>query len=271
MRLIARTRAAKKTVAVRTPRAGVRSDSYAIGAATPMLDLLVVLAKKGGHHTISALARELGLTFSRVYRLVATLEAKGFIERDPATKLYGLGPRTLEVGMRYLNEHPLVARVRPHLEQLAAETLETTFLAIRDDDQAVYVDRVDSSQAVRFQTDVGARAPWHCVAAGMALVSAESDSVIKSLLSRTRVACVGATPTRAELEREIAEVRARGFSINFGQWHADVAAVASPLVDHTGRPVAALVIGAPLMRVTPERANELGALTRAHAQRLETA
>ena len=78
-----------------------RSDGYALESAKHLLDLLIFLGSSGGDHSISGLGRSLGITFSRAYRLVATLEAKGFVERDPATKRYRIGPRAFEVGMRF--------------------------------------------------------------------------------------------------------------------------------------------------------------------------
>ncbi len=253
----------------RAPKRGApkatRSDAYALESAKHLLDVLVYLGANGGDHTVSGLSRALGLTFSRAYRVIATLEAKGFVERDATTKRYRVGPRAFEVGMRYRNDHTLIAEAHLHLERLVAESRETAFLAIRDGADIVYVDRVDSPQVVRFQTAIGSRAPWQCVAAGRALVCVESPDVLETLLSAPPVSCGGTAPSRAQLERELTAAREAGYAINFGQWHEDVAAVASAILGADGRPVAALVLGGPRARFSRQRAVELGRLVRGRA------
>lgn len=252
------------------PRAP-RTDGYALESAMHLLDVLIFLGSNGGDHSISGLGRALDISFSRAYRLVATLETKGFAERDPATKRYRVGPRAFEVGMRYLSDHSLIAEARRHLEFLVSESRETAFLAIRDGADVVYVDRVDSPQAVRFQTAIGSRAPWQCVAAGRALVSAETPETIQELVSGKPVGCAGTTVPRAQLERELATAREAGYAVNFGQWHEDVAAVASAILASNGRPVAALVLGGPRARFSRQRAVELGRLLRDRARLVLTA
>lgn len=221
-----------------------------------------------GDHSISAVGRGLGLTFSRAYRLIATLEAKGFIERDPETKRCRIGPRAFEVGMRYRSDRALIAEARRHLERLVIDSRETAFLAVRDGAQAVYIDRVDSPQVIRFQTEIGSRAPWHCVAAGRALVYSEPADVVAGLLRAPLAACGQATFARAQIERELALARELGYAVNVGQWHVDVAAVASPVLDANGRPVAALVLGGPRARFSRQRTAELGRLVRERARSL---
>lgn len=245
-----------------------RSEGYVLESATHLLDVLVFIGSHEGDHSISGVSRGLGLTFSRAYRLIATLEAKGFVERDPATKRYRIGPRAFEVGMRYRSDRALIAEARRQLERLVADSRETAFLAVRDGAEAVYIDRVDSPQAIRFQTAIGSRAPWHCVAAGRALVCQERAEVVAELLRAPLVRCGDTTLTRAQVERELALARELGYAVNIGQWHEDVAAVASPVLDADGRPVAALVLGGPKARFSRQRTVELGRLVRDRARSL---
>lgn len=263
IRRIARTVRAPTSV----PRSA-RSDGYALESATHLLDILVFIGAHEGDHSISGVSRGLGLTFSRSYRLIATLEAKGFVERDPATKRYRVGPRAFEVGMRYRSDRALIAEARRHLERLVADSRETAFLAIRDGAEAVYIDRVDSPQVIRFQTAIGSRAPWYCVASGRALVCMERADLVAELLRTPLVACGKTVLSRAQVERELAVAREQGYAVNVGQWHDDVAAVASPVIDTNGRPVAALVLGGPRARFSRQRIAELGRLVRDRARSL---
>jgi DNA-binding IclR family transcriptional regulator len=241
----------------------VQGVSYVLQSADHLLDLLVYVGSQGGSHSISDLARQLGTSFSRAYRLVATLEQKGFLERDATTKRYQVGRRAYEVGMQYLAGRSLIGEARPYLERLVALSNETALLVLRDGNEVVYIDQVDSPRAVKFQTSVGSRIPWNCSASGKALVSLEPEAVVEELLRRPLTPCSstgGVDPT--SLRQELNNVRAKGYALSMGAWNTDAAAAAVAVVDMLGRPVAAIVLAAPAARTDWPQLDRLGMLLR---------
>src|SRR5207248_2119483 len=142
---------------------------------------------------VSELGRELGLSRSTTHRYVATLAALGYLQQDPATKKYRLGPRVLDLGFSAINSMELREVAAPHLRQLSDETGYTVNMAILDDLDIVYVERCRSSRAGQREIDlnlhVGARLPAYCTSLGkvlLAFLAADEQTVRLEQIDFTR-------------------------------------------------------------------------------------
>jgi len=82
---------------------------------------------------VSELGRDIGLSRSTTHRYVATLVALGYLQQDPATRKYRLGPRVLDLGFSAINSMELREVAGPHLRELSDETGYTVNMAILDD------------------------------------------------------------------------------------------------------------------------------------------
>src|SRR5215831_17566135 len=124
---------------------------------------------------VSELGRDLGLSRSTTHRYVATLVALGYLQQDPGTRKYRLGPRVLDLGFSAINSMELREVAGPHLRELSDATGYTANMAILDDLDIVYVDRCRSSQAKQREIDlnlhVGARLPAYCTSLGKVLLA----------------------------------------------------------------------------------------------------
>lgn len=195
-------------------------------------------------------ARELvaasGLPRSIVQRLLTTLEAEGFIERDPGGAGYRLAMKLWSLGCLAIGHLGVRDVARPQLERLAEQTDEVAKLGILDGTEVVYVDRVECRQPVRPYVPVGGRAPAALVATGKAILAFSGS---------------GAGASAAELR----EIRRRGYAVNRGEWEADVAGVAAPIFDAQGTVVASLGVILPVHRLSAARSAQIGQLTVAAA------
>lgn len=147
-------------------------SEYAIQTVTNALRMLEVF------HTetemgVSDLARNLGLHKNNAFRLLATLELAGYIQQTPATELYHLGPRCLELGHAFARSHSLMDRARPILEDLADRFGETSHLGALSGRQVVHLDGVLPDQLVLTGLRVGQRLDAHCTAMGKVLLAGE--------------------------------------------------------------------------------------------------
>ena len=102
-------------------------SEYAIQTVSNALRMLEVFHEES-EMGVSDLARRLGLHKNNAFRLLATLELAGYIQQTPATELYHLGPRCLELGQAFARSHTLMSQARPILEKLAADAGETAHL-----------------------------------------------------------------------------------------------------------------------------------------------
>lgn len=208
------------------------------------LDVLESLAD-GDEAALGGLARRVGLSEPTLYRLLATLAARGYVEKA-ARGRYRLTSKLSEVGGRALRRGDLAEVAAPAMRHLTEATREAALLSVRQGDGIVIIAKIECPQPVRVETYVGLRAPLHASAMGKAILGA--DDVLPGALDRFTKAT---TTARAKLARELAETRRRGWAVNRDEWRDGVSAVAMALHDAAGTAVAALSLTVPSARFTP--------------------
>ncbi len=224
-----------------------KSD-YVIQSVSRALDLLEAFSAKEGALGVTELARKLKLHKNNVFRLLATLETRGYVEQDKESERYRLGVKVYEVASVFLQHLDLRRVARPHLETLAAKSAETAYLGVLDRLSAVYVDMLESEQAVRVAPRLGRRFPAVVAAGGQVLLAA---------LGRDRQEeAVGGQVEPALILERLARVRAEGYAVDNEECERGVVAVAAPIRDLAKRVVAAVECDAPAFRWTGDRLRE---------------
>jgi DNA-binding IclR family transcriptional regulator len=222
---------------------------------------------------ISNLARRLSLGKSTVHRLASTLVDAGFLERNPATGAYRLGLELFELGMLARRKMSVVNEARPYLRSLMERTGESVHLTVLDHARVLYVNNIASPQAIRMQSNLGARVPAHCCSEGKALLACGAAETIESVIGAGLTACTPKTIVKPQrLRDELALVRARGYALDDVELEIGLRSAAAPIRDHRGEVVAAISIAGPVQRVSRKTlqryAVEVVAAARAISQRL---
>jgi IclR family transcriptional regulator, KDG regulon repressor len=199
----------------------------------------------------SELGRRLGLGKSTVHRLLTTLAGEGLLEQDPRTGGYRLGIVMFELGEAVRVHMDLHAAAGPVLGMLREETRETAQVGVLDRGEVVYVDRLESSHTLRLFTETGRRVPAHCSSSGKVLLAFLPEQARADLLDgRPLPALTPDTITDpGVLSAELSQVRARGWAEAVNEREIGVASIAAPVRDHRGDVVAAISIGAPIVRL----------------------
>lgn len=207
---------------------------------------------------LSDVAEATGLGKSTVLRLLGALSEVGYVEYDDDAKRYRLGYGLFALGLSARRFHVL-DQARSVLDRLAEATGDTVFLSVRDGDQALCADRRTGSYPIRSLTlSVGDRRPLGVGAGSLALLAFEPDEEIDHLLavSETERASFERYDT-ASLREMIAATRRDGYSFNDGQIVNAMNAVGVPVLDVSGRVIAALSIAAIRERMGEPRRAEL--------------
>ncbi len=199
----------------------------------------------------SELGRRLRLGKSTVHRLLTTLTAEGLIEQDSRTGGYRLGIVMFELGEAVRIHMDLHTAAAPVLAMLREETRETAQIGVLDRGEVVYVDRLESSHSLRLFTETGRRVPAHCTSSGKVLLAFLPGTDREALLSGKPLAAL--TPDTitdaARLRVELARIRSRGWAEAVNEREIGVASIAAPVRNSRGEVVAAISIGAPLVRL----------------------
>ena len=249
---------------------GAASGAAASGGAGPeglssvrnAARLLKVFLSREESIGVSELARRLGLGKSTVHRLLTTLSAEGLIEQDGTTGGYRLGLVVFELGEAVRVHLDLHAAAGPVLASLREQTGESSQVGVLDGVEVVYVDRLESSQSLRLFTETGRRVPINCTSSGKVLLAHLTEPARLDVLARaplTQLTPHTLTDPQA-LVVEAAQIRRRGWAEAVNEREIGVASVAAPVRDRSGEVVAAVSIGAPIIRLGAPRRRELAAI-----------
>lgn len=227
---------------------------------------------------IADMADALDLGRSTTHRYATTLVTLGYLEQGPSRK-YRLSSRVSDFGLSLLDSMVVRRLAREHLRELRARTGHTAGLAILDDSEVSYVDRWQGSRRGQYAIDLGvglgSRLPIHCSAAGKALLAHLPEAEQRELITKLRLTRrTGKTITtkaalRAALESIIAD---DGLAVEDEELLIGRRALAAPVFDEHGRPLAAVELAAPESAYTPKQlVEQLGPLVLATAERITKA
>ncbi|WJR75811.1 IclR family transcriptional regulator [Bradyrhizobium sp. NP1] len=219
--------------------------------------LLETLVAAGAPRGVSDLARETGLPKSNVHRVVTTLEALGYV-RKTAEGSYAVTLKLWELGTAVMSRVDIRQVASPHMRALVDATGESAILAILDGLDVVYVDKIESDQAIQAMTRVGSRVPAHCVGTGKAMLAFQPAGIEAEIARRVGPRTSATIHEEAALRREFEAIRKRGYAINRGEFRDQVAGVAAPILNSVGGVIAGVGVWGPDQRLA-KKLPQLGA------------
>ena len=215
------------------------------------LRLLKAFSDEDAEIGISALAQRLGLGQSTVHRLASTLIGADMLEQNPETGRYRLGLALLELGALVRRNMDVSNEAKPYLRMLRETTGETVHLAILDHASVFYVTKLESKQAIRMSSEVGARAPVHCTGEGKALLAFQPEDFVEQVIGHGLQERTSHTITDPRaLRRDLAAIRARGYAIDNEESELGLRSVAAPIQSESGAVIASLSIAGPAHRIS---------------------
>ncbi|SMO71735.1 IclR family transcriptional regulator [Melghirimyces algeriensis] len=236
-----------------------------VRAAERALDILLCFIQKP-ELSLTEIARMTELNKSTVYRLLATLEDKGFLVRDGETEKYRLGFRIWELSAHLSRSDDPALLFLPEMERLRDQIEETVSLYVRDGLERVRVQAVESLQAIRRVAPVGARMPLAVGAAGKVLTAFSPLSDQALILGDPNWPdSVDKKMYRLQLEN----IRDTGIATSVEEREAGTSAVSVPIFGRDGNILAALAVSGPVSRLTKEKMEEVIPPVKEAAERMQ--
>ncbi len=212
-----------------------------------ILGLLDAIARDPAGLTLARLNVVIGAPKSSLLMLLRPLVAGGYLVHEGGR--YSLGSAAFQLATTIQAAGGLPRMMRPWLEKISALTGESVFLAVLDEDAGIseYIDGVQSSQAVRYWVEVGARRELYAGSAGKVFLAYKSKAWRERYLNS--VEFIPKTPktimNKAELKRQVERVQRDGYAVSRGEAIDGAAGMAAPVFDRKGAVIAAIVVGAP--------------------------
>src|ERR1700677_4509505 len=242
----------KAAPAIPNPFPDSSSRDYNIAAVDRTLDLLEALSRLGPA-SLAAIAENAGCTRTAAFRLLRTLQGRGFTIQDEARGLWRLGARWSALGRAASEQGALAATAMPFLSALGKATGENVYLRVRDGMESETVAIYQTDPTIRMYSEVGKRGPLHAGSSRILLAFAPEAVQTQLLAQRlnryTPATRIDATWIAADLQR----IRTRGYLITSDEVVAGAVGIAAPVRDAAGAIVAVLYISSPSMRMRPPR------------------
>jgi DNA-binding IclR family transcriptional regulator len=217
--------------------------------------LAIVQAIAGASQPLSLgqVAELLGVDRSTAFRLLHTLKRRGFVAMPSGRKDYILGSAIWTLHNHYDWSKMLVKVASDQLKLLAAQTNETSHIAIREGNQALFMDCAAATHMVAVSSRIGELLPLYCTAHGKALLVDSSEEYLKVLfgnrpLKKFTAATLSTVP---ELVKDIANIKKRGYTVDDAEFRDEIRCIAAPIRLGT-EVVGSIGISAPVQRVTSQ-------------------
>ncbi len=229
--------------------------NYLIQSVAHALDVLEQFFGEQDELGVTELSKRLKLHKNNVFRLLATLEARGYIEQNKTNENYRLGIRCLHLGCGYVKQMGLVRQARPILVELARKCRESSFVAVARREGVVALEAAEpKDRVVRITSPVGELLPLHCTAAGKAHLAFEAEEQLNAELAQDLQRYTERTiVSRSALIEQLRAAARAGYAIDAGEFLEDVASIATPIRDYTRSVVASLAVAGPAYRISSER------------------
>jgi DNA-binding IclR family transcriptional regulator len=245
-------------------------SEYKVKSLERALHLLEIMAEEKGEVELQELCKKTHINTTTLYRLLQTLQSRGFVEQNPSTGRYRLGLKLLQLGHAVTNQIELRGIALPFLEKLMEKTGETANLVILDEGEAVYIEKVESPASLRMFYRIGKQAPAHATGVGKVLLAAlSSEKVTEIIKNKGLCKLTENTITSPEkLQEELEKIQENGFAIDNEECEVGAKCIAAPIRDYTNQVVAAISISGPNARLSEDRLNELAEVVKDTAYKI---
>jgi len=232
-----------------------KKSDYIIHSVDHAFDVLEAFRADEPELGVTQLAKLLNLHKNNVFRILATLESRGYVEQNPRTGNYRLGLKAFEAGQAYLRHTSLLSVAHPQMEVLSSELRENTYLAVMRGDYVFYLDEVIADQTIQVVTRLGTRVSPHCTATGKVFLAFLENSQVQELLASMNLEKLTAQTItdKRKLKTEIKKVAERGFALDNEEWTQGLKCVAAPILDYYGKVQGTISISGPSDRLPEER------------------
>ncbi len=227
-----------------------------VDRALRILDTFSLKEKELG---VTEISKRLDLHKNTVFGLLRTLEYWGYIEQNQSTRKYRLGLKLLELGNQVKEGLDLRAVALPFLQELVERYSETVHLAVHDQGEIVYIEKVEGPNTIRMYSQIGRRAPMHCTGVGKAILAYMSEKEIEKIirLQGLKYFTPNTITDPRKLHEELRLIKENGYSLDKEEIEIGLRCVAAPIRDSQNTVIAAISVSGPSMRMTEGKIQEL--------------
>jgi DNA-binding IclR family transcriptional regulator len=248
---------------------GNKDFSILIQTLVKGLDVLECFTSDVDEKGIKEISESIDIPESSVHRILQTLEYKGLVIQNEENKKYRLGLKLLVYARKATNMLEWKEKAKYWMKELNKQCGETVNLAIRDEENIVYIDKVDSSHLLRPNFVIGHYYPSHCTSLGRMLLSDTGIQNLDALIEGSVKKYSADTDYDIErIKQEVYKARERGYALDDEEFQPGLRCVAAPIKAFGGKVIAAISITSPTVRLDDKKYSQLTCLVVETAARI---
>ncbi len=237
------------------------------------LNILEVVSQSKEPLGVTELSNKMDLNKSTVYRMLNTLQYRGYIAQDNENDKYTTGLKLFELGSLVINELDLRKATISYLEDLMKLTGETVHLGILDDGEVIYIEKVESSETIRMHSKIGKRVYAHNTSLGKILLAYSDEEVMENILNNKGLpkTTENTIIKQKKFKKHLQQVKEQGYAVDNEESEKGINCIAGPIFDHKGEITAAFSISVPKIRLNVDITKKYGDLILEYSKRISEA
>lgn len=218
------------------------------------LNVLEAIAGNASGLSLAEIVKSLGLPKTSAFRILEILSAREYLTWNKDSEKYSIGIKALEIGISGLIGQDIVDVSIPFLQELSASVGETSFLAVYNNGDVVYLYKAEGTASIQTIARLGSRRPAYCTALGKVILAnlaiEETERVFEKKLAKFTDKTV---TDRVKLYEEFAHIRSRGYASDDEGIEYGLYCLAVPIRNYTGAVIAAISVSGPIKRLRENR------------------
>lgn len=251
----------------------VSDRKYIVPAVERAILILQLLGQEPEGLTIAQITQEISIAKSTVFTILTTLNLYGLVERVEETGRYQLGMGLFTLGSSVIERLDVRSRAYPILKSLAQQTRLTTHLGIIDEDEVIYIEKIEGQGPIKISSAVGRRMGVHCTALGKAILAQLPLEKLHSIFTgRQLPQRTPNTITSVQLlQVDLVKTKERGYSFDDEENELGIRCLGAPIFNHRAEVMHAVSISGPRDRVSLDTIELLAEKLKQAAQEISQA
>jgi len=218
------------------------------------LSLLEAISQNARGLSLADIVKSVGIPKTTAFRILEILTAREYVTWNPDNEKYYIGIKALEIGISGLVGQDIVDVSIPYLQELSLAVGETSFLAVYNNGDVVYLYKAEGTSSIQTTARLGSRRPAYCTALGKVILAnlpiEETDRIFEKKLAKFTEKTV---IDRIRLYEEFAHIRTDGYSVDDEGIEYGLYCLAVPVYNYTGGVIAAISVSGPIKRISESR------------------
>ena len=246
----------------------ITADKYIVPAVYQAGRILFVMAESGDSQvSLTTICKNVGISRSKAFCILNTLEIFDFVRKNPNRKGYSLGPSLIKLSSKMLDNLNIPILAEPIIKDLAKKSGATAALGLIIDNRTLVMAQYDGATDLGISLPVGHYFPITLGSHGKAIASILSEKELSELLRSNKPYFHG-TPEQFDMDRlkeEMILCRQDGFALDFGEIRTGLNTVSAVVFGSNNKPIGYIVLGG---LFTEDVARSLGPLVAKAARTL---